>query len=146
MVAGHAHWNVPALRIESGIWDTVSRADMLMLRFFTKICSADPESLVARAVRLSMSKITDHDCTILETKYMRSDVVYKQSWAQQVLAAASRLDVPLCEVREMRPGILLTVQEEQVVDGLKIWKAVQSPTDHVLDSSVCQFGGLNSER
>ena len=36
----------------------------------------------------------------------------------------------------MKPGILLTVQEEQVVDGLKIWKSVQSPTDHVLDCNV----------
>jgi len=136
MVVGHAHWNVPALRIESGIWDTVSRADMLMLRFFTKICSSDPESLVARAVRMSMSSITESMCTELETKYMKKDVVYKQSWAQQVLAAASRLHVPLCEVREMKPGILLTIQEEQVVGGLKMWKSVQSPTDHVLDCNV----------
>ena len=36
MIVGHANWNTKALRIESGIWDTVSRADILMLRFLTK--------------------------------------------------------------------------------------------------------------
>ena len=38
--------------------------------------------------------------------------MHKQSWAQQVLVAASRLGVPLGEVRSMSPGILLTIQEE----------------------------------
>ena len=109
MVVGHAHWNVPALRIESGIWDTVSRADMLMMRFFTKICSSDPKSLVYRAVQMAMSDITESMCAELETKHMRKDVVYKQSWAQQVLAAAWRLGVPLYEVKTMSPGILLKI-------------------------------------
>jgi hypothetical protein len=39
MIVGHANWNSRVLRIESGIWDTVSRADMLILRFLAKICS-----------------------------------------------------------------------------------------------------------
>ena len=117
MVVGHAHWNLKAMRIESGIWDTVSRADMLMLRFLTKICSSDPESLVSRAVRMSMDNITDLVYSSPETKYERKDVVHKQSWAQQVLAAASRLHIPLGEVRAMRPGILLTIS------GKGLWTA-----------------------
>ena len=137
MIVGHANWNTKALRIESGIWDTVSRADMLMLRFLTKICSSDPESLVSRAVRMSMANITDNDLSVLETKHQRKDVVHKQSWAQQVLAAASRLHIPLGEVKAMRPGILLTIQEERIVDGDKVWECVPSPATYVL-------GGLNA--
>ena len=136
MVVGHAHWNVPALRIESGIWDTVSRADMLMMRFFTKICSSDPKSLVYRAVQMAMSDITESMWAELETKHVRKDVVYKQSWAQQVLAAAWRLGVPLYEVKTMSPGILLTIQEERMVDGAKKWEFVKSPTTHVLEYGV----------
>ena len=34
--------NVQALRVESGVWDTVTRIDMLVMRFSTKICSLDP--------------------------------------------------------------------------------------------------------
>ena len=136
MVVGHAHWNLQALRIESGVWDTVSRADMLILRCLTKICSSDPESLVVRAVRISMDNITDLDCSSLETKYKRKDVVHKQSWAQQALAAASRLGVPLKEVRSMRPGILLTIQEERIVNCVKSWECVQSPTTYVLGCNV----------
>ena len=110
---------------------------MLMLRFLTKICSSDPESLVVRAVRMSMDNITDMDCSLLETKHQQKDVVHKQSWAQQVLAAASRLRIPLDEVRSMRPGILLTIREEQtVVNGVNLWECVQSPTTYVLGCNV----------
>ena len=107
-----------------------------MLRFLTKICSSDPESLVVRAVRMSMDNITDMDCSLLETKHQQKDVVHKQSWAQQVLAAASRLHIPLDEVRSMRPGILLTIQEERIVNGVNVWECVQSPTTYVLGCDV----------
>ena len=46
-VVGHWSLNVQALRIESGVWDTVTRIDMLVMRFFTKICSSDPKSLIS---------------------------------------------------------------------------------------------------
>ena len=89
MVVGHASWDAKALRIESVIWDTVSRADMLMLRFLTKICSSDPESLVVRAVRLSMGNVADKMCNELETRWNQKDYVHRQSWARQVLTAGS---------------------------------------------------------
>ena len=131
MVVDHASWDAKALRIESVIWDMVSRADMLMLRFLTKICSSDPESLVARAVRLSMGHVTDEMCNAWETRWNRKDCVHKQSWAQQVLAPAWRLGVPLGEVRSMSARILLAIQEELTVGGAKIWVNVQSPTTYV---------------
>ena len=45
-IVGFAKWHREALRIESGIWDTRTRVDMLVLRFFTKICSSDHDSLI----------------------------------------------------------------------------------------------------
>ena len=45
-IAGYARCTQELLRIESGLWDTRTRADMLVMRFFTKICSADHDSLI----------------------------------------------------------------------------------------------------
>ena len=53
-IAGHARFTQELLRIESGIWDTRTRADMLVTRFFTKLCSSDHDSLVWWVVRMSM--------------------------------------------------------------------------------------------
>ena len=35
-IVGYAKWRRKALRIESGIWDMRTRADMLVMRFFYK--------------------------------------------------------------------------------------------------------------
>ena len=45
-IAGYARMNVTALRIESGIWDTKTRAQMLLARLHAKICSSDQHSLI----------------------------------------------------------------------------------------------------
>ena len=58
-IVSYAKWRRDALRIESGIWDTrTPRADMLMMRFFTKICSSDHDSLIWRVVKMSMQGLT----------------------------------------------------------------------------------------
>jgi hypothetical protein len=45
-IAGYERCTQEFLCIESGLWDTRTRADMLVMRFFTKICSADHDSLI----------------------------------------------------------------------------------------------------
>ena len=95
----YLEWKVCALS-ESGIWDTASRVDMLMLRFLTKICSSDPESLVEAssascATVYTVGHVTYEICNALETRWNLKDCVHTQLWAQQGLAAASRLGVPL---------------------------------------------------
>ena len=57
-IAGYARCTQELLRIESGLWDTRTRADMLVMRFFTKICSADHDSLIWRVVRMLMQKVS----------------------------------------------------------------------------------------
>ena len=56
-IAGYARMNVAALRIESGVWDTKTRAQMLLMRLHAKICSSDQHSLISRVVRMSMKAL-----------------------------------------------------------------------------------------
>ena len=57
-IAGHRSLNTAALRIESGVWDTISRSDMLIIRFFMKLCSSSPDTLPYRAAHLSMGGLS----------------------------------------------------------------------------------------
>ena len=87
-IAGYARMNVAALRIESGVWDTRTRAQMLLARFHAKICSSDQHSLISRVVRMSMAALTNEEYTTPAAKWAYENHVHKQSWAQQVMAAA----------------------------------------------------------
>ena len=116
--------NVAALRVESGVWDTKTRAQMLLARLHAKICSSDQHSLISRVVRMSMAALTAEEYTAPAVKWAFSNHVHKQSWAQQVLAGADDLGMPKESVRNMAPGSLLDIQEERWVDGARIWEDV----------------------
>ena len=90
-IVGHWSLNSQALRIESGVWDTITRIDMLVLRFFTKICSSDPESHISRVVRMSMKNLSKEEYGAPEKKWSASNKVHRQSWVQRALASAERL-------------------------------------------------------
>ena len=60
-IAGYARMNETALRVESGVWDTMMRAHMLLTRLHAKTCSSDQHSLVSRVVRMSMAALTSYD-------------------------------------------------------------------------------------
>ena len=122
-------WHREALRIESGIWDTRTRADMLVMRFFTKICSSDHDSLVWRVVKMSMQGLSAEVIEHPDGKWAKVTHVHRQSWTQQVLAAALRLGIPTSDVKNMTPGMLLVLQEERLVDECMVWKEVFSPVD-----------------
>jgi hypothetical protein len=55
---GNEKCNRELLSIEIGICDTRTRADMLVMRFFTKLCSSDLDLLVWRVVSMSMQKMS----------------------------------------------------------------------------------------
>ena len=76
-IVGHWSLNSQALRIESGVWDTVTRIDMLVIRFFTKICSSDPESLISRVVRMSMKNMSMEEYGAPEKKWAAVDKVHR---------------------------------------------------------------------
>jgi hypothetical protein len=64
------------------------------------------------------------------TKWSFVNYVHRQSTAQQVLAAAERLDIPMEDVFKMTPGILLVLQEGRSVGGCVAWEEVASPLDY----------------
>ena len=132
-IAGHGSLNASALRIESGVWDTVSRSDMLITRFFTKICSTSPDTLPYRAAHLSMSSLSDVECSDPANKWSAIHLIHRQSWAQQVLAAAQRLSMPLQMVRNMQPGILLRLQERRFANDQQPWVDVVNPLSFTPD-------------
>ena len=79
-IVGYAKWRREALGVESGIWDTRTRADMLVMRFFTKICSSDHDSLIWRVVRMSMQGLTTEVIERPEEKWAAVTHVHRQSW------------------------------------------------------------------
>ena len=131
-IVGHWSLNSQALRIESGVWDTATRIDMLVLRFFTKICSSDPESLISRVVRMSLKNMSREEYDAPEKKWAAVDKVHRQSWVQRALASAERLGVPKGRLKDMQPGLLLVIQEQrQDQYGVESWVTVQSPTTYI---------------
>ena len=50
--------------------------------------------------------------------------MHKQSWAQQVMAAADSLSMPKESMRNMVPGSLLAIQDNRLVDGAQVWEDV----------------------
>ena len=112
----HLSLNVQALRIESGVRDTVTKIDMLVLRFFTKICSSDPwdpDSLISQVVKMSMDNLSKLEYDAPHEKWSASSRIHRQSWAQCVLASAERLGVPKERTKSMQPGLLLIIQEQR---------------------------------
>ena len=132
-VVGHWSLNPKALRSESGEWDTVTRIDMLVLRFFTKICSSDPDSLISRVVRMSMDNLSNLEYNAPDKKWSASNRIHQQPWAQCVLASTERLGVPKEWTKSMlRPSLLLIIQEHrQDEHEAEVWVTVQSPTTYV---------------
>ena len=99
---------------------------MLVMRFFTKICSSDHDSLIWRTVKMSMQNLSTEVRERPCTKWNFINYVHRQSWAQQVLAAAKRLDIPMEDVWNMTPGMLLVLQEGRLVEGVMVWEEVVS--------------------
>ena len=78
---------------------------------------------------MSMQGLTAEMIAQPEDRWSASTQVHRQSWTQQVLAAAKRLGISELDVRNMTPGTLLRVQEERVVGGCLEWVDVVSPVD-----------------
>ena len=131
-IVGHWSLNPQALRVESGVWDTVTRIDMLVLRFFTKICSSDPDSVVSRVIRMSMANLSTEEYEKPDEKWSNVSYVHRQSWVQRALASAERLGISKVQMCRMDTGILLIIQEQrQNVQGEDVWVTVPSPTTYI---------------
>ena len=106
--------------------------NMLVMRFFTKICSSEPESLIFRVVMMSMGNLSELECDSPHKKWSASNRIHHQSWTQCMLASAERLGVPKERTKSMQPGLLLIIQEQkQDEHGAEVWMTVPSPTTYV---------------
>ena len=104
---------------------------MLVLRFFTKICSSDPESLISRVVRMSMANLSKEEFDAPEKKWASLNNVHRQSWVQRALASAERFGVSKERLKSMQPGLLLIIQEQRKDErGADVWVTVESPATY----------------
>ena len=121
-VSGQRFANADALRVEAGVWPWQCRCDMLLLRLWCKYVSMPPYSVFYRAMCLSLQSLTqeqrDHPSG---TNWMnRVAQQHRQSWAQQLLAAAGRMGIPAQQVDQRQHG-LLVVQVDALCND--IWAA-----------------------
>ena len=89
-VSGYSFADGATLKLESGTWDQRTRIDMLQLRFFAKLSTADHESPMYRAMCLSVRSLSPAQCASPATANATLDQLHRQPWAQSLSAALSR--------------------------------------------------------
>ena len=95
-----------ALRLESGMWDSRTRIDKLLLRCFAKWCAAPMETTHYRAMCLSFESLDDNQANYPEQADSSTQRLHHQPWAQHVLAAAIRFKIPVAQIRQLRLGVV----------------------------------------
>jgi len=106
-IAGARYANVTALKIEAGWWDHGVHAHMLVLRFWRKCLTAhDVNSTVRRALRLSMGVTTDWMRNNPDTANSDIDQLHRQTWSQQLFAAAHRFRISRSQVEDDSPDLV----------------------------------------
>ena len=108
-ISGLHHANVTALKIEAGVWDNGMHQHMLVLRFWRKCHSMPADAAFVRAIRLSMSSTSENARSAPASCHNSITQLHRQTWAQQVFAAAARFDIPRADVESGTPD-LVTVQ------------------------------------
>ena len=106
-IAGVRFANVTALKIEAGWWDHGVHTHMLVLRLWRKCITAhDENSTVRRALRLSMSVTSDWMRTSPDTANNAIDELHRQTWSQQLFAAAHRFRISKSQVENDAPDLV----------------------------------------
>jgi len=95
-----------ALRLESGMWDSRTRIDKLLLRCFAKWCAAPMETTHYRAMCLSFESLEENQANYPEQADCSAQRLHHQPWAQHVLAAAARFKIPSVQIRQLRLGVV----------------------------------------
>ena len=93
-VSGYAFADGDMLKLESGTWDQQTRIDMLLLRFFFKVCTTDVDAPLYRAMCLSIRSLTHAQRSSPSTADAHVDHLHRQPWAQQLMAAMQRFQLP----------------------------------------------------
>jgi len=100
-ITGRGFTNIEALRIESGTWPELDRINKLQWRRFCKMATEPSDSTHYRALALSIRSLTPEQCR--SPSLFRSTETHRQPWAQSLLAATRRMQLPDVAVFRMRP-------------------------------------------
>ena len=109
-----------ALKIEAGWWDHGVHTHMLVLRFWRKCMTAhDKNSTIRRAIRASMSVTSDTARINPDTTWSAIDELNRQTWAQQLFAAAHRFGISQSQVEADSPDL---VEVHVRAHGSDVWQ------------------------
>ncbi len=100
-VSGYAFADGDMLKMESGTWDQQTRIDMLLLRFFFKVCTTDMDAPLYRAMCLSIQSLTPTQRTSPSGTDSHVDQLHRQPWAQQLRAALQRFQLPTLDPEKL---------------------------------------------
>jgi hypothetical protein len=120
-----------ALRCEFGIWDSRTRIDMLLLRFWAKLLSCPQDSTHFRALCLSFDTLTVEARQSPEKRFATKKNTHRQPWAQHLLAAATRFKIPLASVFAFSNSV---VEAHARIGG--VWFAIRNAVTLVVVAAL----------
>ena len=113
-ITGMYHADVTALKIETGVWDTDAHIHMMLLRFWRKCCSADPNAIFNRAIRVGLSALSElFKKDPFSSFALHSNTLHRVSWAQSLFAAAARFGLSVKDIDKADPDLLVVVQKSE---------------------------------
>ena len=132
-ISGLPHADVDALKIEAGWWANGLHIRMLQTRLWLKGLTMPPDSMFARAVRLSIQFTSSCGRTRPATHQQNINELHRQTWAQQLMAATDIYQIPRADVYAGTPRL---VEVHSRADDGDAWAVVApggyiSPTAHV---------------
>jgi len=132
-ISGLPHADVDALKIEAGWWANGLHILMLQTRLWLKGLTMPPDSMFARAVRLSIQFTSSCGRTRPATHQQNINELHRQTWAQQLMAATDVFQIPRADVFAGTPRLVEVHSRASQDDA---WVAVApggdiSPTAHV---------------
>ena len=132
-ITGLRHANVEALKIEAGWWAHGLHIQMLQTRLWLKGLTMPPDSMFARAVRLSIQFSNSSARSRPVESQSKINELHRQTWAQQLMAATDLFQIPRDDVYAGTPHLVEVHSRASDDDA---WAVVLpggdiSPTAHV---------------
>jgi hypothetical protein len=132
-ITGLPHADVEALKIEAGWWANGLHIQMLQTRLWLKGLTMPPDSMFARAIRLSIQFTSPCGRARPVTSQQNINELHRQTWAQQLMAATDIYQIPRTDVYAGTPRLVDV--HSRAADG-DAWAAVApgafiAPTAHV---------------
>jgi len=103
------------------VWDQSSRVDKLVVRFWAKLVACPIDSTHYHAMCLSISSLTAVQRADPQTGDLSPGHLYRQPWAQQLLANAADVGIPAACIDSCNPDLVALYQFDP---GAGAWTAM----------------------